>query len=177
MGKLSASTVSAIVMMVTFVATDTTVTPGPTPLAPTLRYDIATMPLDSAAFNCTPINTSEKNITHSAYCLTVLYYPITRANAMIPSASQHNIITVITVAYATPSPSPCYTSDDIQHTATVTTFIESCGAACKSNTKRADIAAGLVGGFIGSVFGIVLTVLVTAAAAILITKWHKNRYV
>ena len=190
MGRLSASIISTILIMAvlnlaTLAATDAT----PTSLAPTPLYDVTTMSFDSAAFNWTLINASEKVITHSGSCLAILY-PITtyamissprlmfkRAIQCTTTVSQYPTITESgTVAYATPS--PYYTSDDIQRTATVTPFIESSRGACKSNTKQANIAAGVVGGFVGgSVFGIVLTVLVTAVAAMLIIKRHKNRYV
>ena len=79
-------------------------------------------------------------------------------------------------------PSPRYSSD-IQRTTTVTQSItiilDSESGAVPYNTKQttcnASSIAGVVGGFVGgSIFGIVLTVLVTAAAAILITKWHKK---
>ena len=112
----------------------------------------------------------------------LITYPISTSTT-IPSpcltyirAIQRTVTQYTTVIECNTRPSPYYyTTDEI---ATIPQSTESGGVAHKSNTKWANIAAGVVGGFIGGfVFGIVLTVLVIAAAAILITKRHKNRYV
>ena len=154
MRRSSSLIVSAILMMATFVATDTT----PSPVKQDTVSECSTI--------LYPITTTIHVIP--SLCLI-------RTRTIQPTVTQYTTI----IEYNTSlRPSPCYISDEIRRTATATQSIESCGVACKSNIKQANIAAGVVGGFVGgSVFGIVLAVLVTAAAAILITKRHKNRYV
>ena len=113
----------------------------------------------------------------------LITYPIS-TSTIIPSpcltyirAIQRTVTQYTTVNECNNRPSTQYYYTTDAEIATITQSTESGGVARKSNTKRANIAAGVVGGFIGFIFGIVLTVLVIAVAAILITKRHKNRYV
>ena len=158
MGSSSALIISAILMMATFVATDTTTSP--------VKQDI----------DCTCLNPFTT--------VTTTYVSLTPSPCLIRTRTIQRTVTQLqyrptTIIEYNTRPSLCYTSDEIRPTATVTQSIESCRVACtNSSIKQANIVAGVVGGFVGgSVFGIVLAVLVIAAAAILITKRHKNRYI